>query len=142
VAAADAGFDPATVAKWVAAGLVTKAVIDKVIPKVPTPTTRTFNPAQPGEYIPLEKGGINPGWISATPYYNTTSPVQAQYYWGAHNPSLGTTNEWNTPIAAAPATPWGIQQGPSPLNIQQLINSQATNPINTTPVAPVAPVAP
>jgi len=138
--AAAAGYDAATIAKWVAAGLIASAVLAP--PAVPATSTRVYNPAQPGEYIPLVKGGLNPGFISATPYYQTTSPVQAQYYWGAHNYSPAGVNLYNTPVAAAPVTPWGIQQGPSPLNIQQVINSQATNPINTTPAAPVAPVAP
>jgi hypothetical protein len=112
-----------------------------VTPVVPPAPRGKFTPEAPGAQWSkeLNTGGLNPGWITARPYYNTTSPVQAQYYWGAHNPSPGVTNEWNTTIAGAPLTPWGIQQGPSPLNIQQLINSQFGNPINTTPVAPVAP---
>lgn len=112
-------------------------------PKGGTTSNGVYTPAEPDArwQRPLQHGGLNPGWIRATPYYQTTSPVQAQYYWGSHNPSTGTTNQWNTPIAAAPATPWGVQQAQTPLNIQQVIQNQLNNPLNQIPVAPVAPVA-
>lgn len=92
-----------------------------LVPIIPSNTgaaTRdygTFTPAPPDPSwsIPLQYPGINPGLVGAAvgPAYNTTSPVQSQYYWGrqpyfAYNEDLANYNR--TPM---PVQPWGIQQG-------------------------------
>ena len=52
------------------------------------------------------------GRAASVPYYNATSPVQSQYYWGVHPyvPLGGDLTQYNT-IPEAPVRPWGIQQG-------------------------------
>jgi hypothetical protein len=57
---------------------------------------------------------MNPGLVGAgiRPAYETTSPVQSQYYWG-RQPFMSTAadlDQYNqSPFM--PAQPWGIQQG-------------------------------
>jgi hypothetical protein len=70
----------------------------------------------------LVNPGLNPGLITAQPFYNTTSPVQAQYYWGAH-PYVQTeadlANLNNVPTA--PVVPWGLQQAQTPFDVNTFI---------------------
>jgi len=66
--------------------------------------------------------GLNPGWIAPTPFYNTTSPVQSQFYWGAHPFQAGPT--FNAQLynqAFAPQTPWGVQQAFQPLTPEEAV---------------------
>jgi len=83
------------------------------------PTARdmgTFTPAAPDPSwsIPLQYPGMNPGLVGAgiRPAYQTTSPVQSQYYWG-RQPYMATPadlDQYNqSPFM--PEQPWGIQQG-------------------------------
>jgi hypothetical protein len=122
-----------------------------VVPIVPvTPPT----PAPKPEYslnwgqVPVlnTNFGLNPGWIQPVQQYQTTSPVQAQYYWGAHPFQQGPT--FNPELAkqgiGAPATPWGLQQMYQQLTPEQtaaLVQQQAY--LQQLPGAQVAgPVAP
>jgi hypothetical protein len=79
------------------------------------PSMGVFNPAPPDPSWsrPLQYPGMNPGLMGAgiQPAYQTTSPVQAQYYWGrqpymAYNEDLVNYNQ-----VPMPQQPWGIQQG-------------------------------
>ena len=71
--------------------------------------------------------GLNPGFVTAQPFYNTTSPVQAQYYWGAHpytQTAADLPNRNNVPYA--PAVPWGLQQAQAPFDVNQFIRTNIT----------------
>ena len=90
--------------------------------------------------------GLNPGMIAPTEFYQTTSPVQSKFSWGAHPFQAGTefnAAEWNS--GAGAATPWGLQQmaGPTQLNN---FNSQFVNPemyqYASIPVQQAAPMMP
>lgn len=80
------------------------------------PDMGTFTPAAPDPSwsIPLQYPGMNPGLVGAgiRPAYQTTSPVQSQYYWG-RQPFFATPDELGrygtSPFQ--PAEPFGIQQG-------------------------------
>lgn len=98
------------------------AVVDAVTPEVPTPPGslyegQTFTPVAPGERWsrPLANPGLNPGWMmdaANKPFYDTTSDVQSQFYWGKH-PYAATEADlanYNN-IPEAPSQPWGLKQG-------------------------------
>ena len=75
----------------------------------------TFTPAAPDPSwsIPLQYPGMNPGLMGAgiQPAYQTTSPVQSQYYWG-RQPYMATPADMaNYNQVTMPQQPWGIQQG-------------------------------
>ena len=80
------------------------------------PDMGTFTPAPPDPSWsqPLQYPGMNPGLVGAgiRPAYETTSPVQAQYYYG-RQPFFATPDELDrygtSPFQ--PAQPFGIQQG-------------------------------
>jgi hypothetical protein len=104
-----------------------------VPPKKPvtptTPTTPPYTTITPGNFPDLRvPTGLNPGWMAPTPFYNTTSPVQSQYYWGSHGYQTGPTfnsQQYNT-APGAPQTPWGLQQMgdvTGPQDIVDYINS-------------------
>lgn len=108
-------------------------------PIVTPPPPTTTKPPTSGSYklnwgqgTALGQGGMNPGWLmggAVQPYYQTTDPTQAQYYWGQH-PYIPTKEQiglWNQP-QGAPAIPFG--SGTSP---QTAFNT----PINT--LLPVRP---
>ena len=88
----------------------------------------------------LELPGLNPGFIQAQPFYQTTSPVQSQYYWGNH-PYIKTMADlpnYNN-IPNAPAQPWGMQQMYQPINLAQYLaalNQTGAAPAVAGPVAP------
>jgi len=106
--------------------------------------------------------GLNPGWIQPVAQYQTTSPIQSQFFWGAKPFQVGPT--FNTALAGhgigAPATPWGLQQmysqltpeqtaalfrpaaqGAAPQQFATPVAPTNTVPVNTVPVntTPVAP---
>jgi hypothetical protein len=81
--------------------------------------------------------GLNPGWISPTSFYNTNDPAQSKFAWGQHGYQPGPTfNEVLYNQAAAPATPWGLQQLAKPLSSQQIQDMVAGKQITTPTVAP------
>ena len=100
-----------------------------------------------GDLAPLVNPGLNPGKIRATPYYQTTDPVQSQYYWGQrpYMASEADLPNYNV-IPDAPAIPFGIQQSRPALDVPQFIR-QNINPttqaayMGAAPVAPVAPMS-
>ncbi len=100
-------------------------------------TSTTINPATIAQVNPMT--GLNPGFIAPTPFYNTTSPVQSQFYWGSHPFQPGPTFNptlYNQSVGA-PNTPWGIQNIAQPLTPQQVTAAYQGQPI----VQPPLPVA-
>lgn len=87
-------------------------------PEAPTrPPQGTYVPAAPDPRyagrLPLP--GLNPGYMEegVRPMYETTSPVQGQYYWG-NQPLFQTLEGLKTgynAIQNAPQQPWGAQRG-------------------------------
>jgi len=70
-------------------------------------------PPQWGTTAGVVNPGLNPGFMVNPPkFYETTSPVQAQYYYGQHPYQAGATFDplaYNN-VPNAPVTPWGLQQ--------------------------------
>ena len=67
--------------------------------------------------------GLNPGYIQPTPFYQTTNPAQAQYYWGSHPYQPGSTFDsklYNT-VPNAPITPWGATSAQRSATPQEII---------------------
>jgi hypothetical protein len=99
-----------------------------------------MGPMHWGSLPDLALPGLNPGFIQAQPFYQTTSPVQAQYYWGNH-PFINTAADlpnYNM-IPNAPAQPWGLQQSYQPINLAQYLaalNQTGAAPAVAGPVAP------
>jgi hypothetical protein len=84
-----------------------------------------------GQVGQINNPGLNPGWIQPTPFYNTTSPVQSQYYWGQRPYQPGPTfNQalYNT-VPAAPATPFGLQQMYTPTDLNQYLSQFTPGPV-------------
>ena len=121
-------------------------------PNVSTPITTTLGTA----ITPLKfaSGGLNPGYIAPTPFYNTTSPTQNKYYWGSHPYQTGgPTGQvfdpvlYNT-VPEAPKIPFGSQAVNQPLTSAEIAAivanpgannaQQNTQAVSTVP-APVAP---
>jgi hypothetical protein len=101
-------------------------------PIIPPPTVPeggyTLNWGTPD--MPMTRFGLNPGLMEAVPQYQTTSPVQSQYYWGATPfQTGGPTGQVFDPNVArsspyAPAVPFGLQQMFTPetsANVMQLL---------------------
>ena len=117
-------------------------VVPPVVPKTTTTTAVTPTTYTPGanETTPFTNGlvnpGLNPGWLAggpAQPFYNTSSPSQAEFYWGAHPYMMnkGDMASVNN-VPNAPATPWGV-------NNQQMPASYGTNGLPVYTPAPAAP---
>lgn len=90
-----------------------------------------------GQGTPLVDTGLNPGYIgqvASMPYYQSTNPTDAQYYWGVHAPintpaDLANYNQQ----AGAPTTPWGAGHGGggapgTTFNPADFVNQYITNP--------------
>jgi hypothetical protein len=100
----------------------------------------------------LGGGGLNPGQIAPTAFYNTTNPVQSQFSWGQHGYQTGPTFNADLYNAApGPVTPWGLQAmeqyGLTPEEIERRKREQATRAVaalsaNQMPQAPVVAVSP
>jgi hypothetical protein len=69
---------------------------------------------------------INPGWIQAQPFYNTTNAAQSKFSWGGKGPQFISTNPaqpfdaraYNQ--AAGANTPWGLGQIAAPLSPEEV----------------------
>jgi hypothetical protein len=85
------------------------------LPAPGRPNQGTFTPAPPDPSWSqaLQYPGVNPGLVGAAvrPAYETTSPVQSQYYWGRQPYFAYTSDLANYNQVAMPTTPFGIQQG-------------------------------
>lgn len=109
-----------------------------VIPIAPTPPT----PPEYGPLGPIEWGtvgrvnlpGVNPGFFTTpSPYYQTTSPVQARYSWRQR--PLQTGSEYNAALYNAPnigpAVPFGLREMYRPMDINQYLATLAQSPAPT-----------
>jgi len=106
-------------------------------PKPPEP--KGYGPIN---YLPfaslkaLEPPGVNPGFfVRPDAFYNTTSPVQSQYYWGQHPYQSGSTfsqSQYNN-VPNAPAVPFGLREMYTPTDLNAYL-TQLTQ--NAGPVAP------
>jgi hypothetical protein len=117
---------------------LTDAQIGAIVatPTIPDPTAPMPTPGRPnmGTFTPappdpswsqaLQYPGVNPGLVGAAvrPAYETTSPVQSQYYWGRQPYFAYTDDLANYNQVAMPTTPFGIQQGyfEQPLALPQI----------------------
>lgn len=133
---------PDVVTGIVAGGVLVPPIIDALTPPT-TPKSpyegQTFTPASPGSQWSgkLVNANMIPsyvGRVASMPYYNTTSPVQAQYYWGAHPYiPLGEDLAQYNNIPEAPTQPWGLQRGffeGAQPNYQPVVYGQNMNPVN------------
>jgi hypothetical protein len=93
-------------------------------------------PYEWGQATPLVSPGLNPGYIgmaASQPFYKTTNPTDAQFYWGAHNPvnTPADLDKYNN-LPNAPATPWGAGPtavgGQAQVNVPNFVNQYITNP--------------
>lgn len=133
---------PDVVTGIVAGGVLVPPIINALNPPT-TPTSpyagQTFTPASPGSQWSgkLVNANMIPSYVgraASVPFYNTTSPVQSQYYWGVHPyvPLGGDLAQYNN-IPEAPAQPWGLQRGffeGAQPNYQPVVYGQNMNPVN------------
>jgi hypothetical protein len=122
--------------KLVAIGMVAPTILNMLGAGPQTPAKKGYGPLadlQWGTVNGLTQPGLNPGYMTfgghPPPMYQTTNPVQSQYYWGMHPymqtmENLGTYNN----VPEAPATPFGIQQQQGPWNAQKFINETIGTP--------------
>ena len=118
------GGTPAQIGGDLAANLLPPIVEPPPTPQAPNYGTFTPSSPDPSWSLPLQYPGMNPGLVGAgiRPAYQTTSPVQAQYYWG-RQPYFATPQDMaNYNQTAMPQQPWGIQQGyfEQPLPLPQI----------------------
>jgi hypothetical protein len=81
--------------------------------------------------------GLNPGYIQATPFYNTTNQVQSQYSWDTAPFQMGPT--FNPTLAQqgrGSAQPFGLQNMAPTLTAQDMaaiVNGTYRAPQGTAP---------
>ena len=118
--------------------------VTPTFPVIPPNTTPTPTPQDTGvgdySFVKSEirpGQGLNPGWITPTPFYQTTNPAQSQFYWGSHGFQNGPTfNAQAFNQAPAPMTPWGAQSVAEPLTPEQ---TQAAYMGTYTPISEATP---
>ena len=108
-----------------------------ITPSTPTPGGGgggyTPTPGGPIQAINLP-GGLNPGFMDPTPFYNTFNDAQSQFSWGQRAFQPGPTFDptlYNQ--AYAPQTPWGAQQMAQPLTPEQFARAAQGLPVAQTP---------
>ena len=121
----------------VAAGLILPSLIHPMAPNVVHGGYAGESPWQWGSAPETKYPGVNPGLLmgQVTPHYTAdTSPDQAQYYWGLHQPLAGTQNigqQWNN-VPTAPEQPWGTATsavgGTEHLDIPQFVQNTVGSP--------------
>ncbi len=118
-------------------------VITPPTPYVPVPTPPVpedppkwsgWGPVDPlkfGDVGQVNNPGLNPGWVQPTPFYNTTSPVQSQYYWGQHpyQPGPRFDQALYNNVPAAPAVPFGLQQMYTPTDLNAYLSQFTPGPV-------------
>jgi hypothetical protein len=129
----------APAAGGVAAGVIGAGLLGGGGGAAPAGPGSPANPPKFGKLGALANPGLNPGWIQAQPFYNTTSPVQSQYYWGNHPYAYDQADRANyNNVPYAPAVPWGVQQAQAPFDVNQFIRS-TINPQSQAAAAGSAP---
>ena len=108
--------------------------VTPIIPEEPGgPTLQPFTPLPFATLPDLKLPGLNPGWIAPQPYYQNTTPVQSQFYWGSRPYQPGPTfNQALYDQVPAPQQPWGLQRMYTPTDINQYLAQQRV----AGPVAP------
>ena len=103
------------------------AVVGAPAPVTPPPATRApygpIPPTQWGTTGGLVNPGLNPGFIDAQEFYNTTSPVQSKFYYGQHPYQPGPVFDpllYNN-VPGAPNQPWGLQQMYTPTDLNAVL---------------------
>jgi hypothetical protein len=100
-----------------------------LVPQIPQIKRRTYDPLGPIEFGDVGKvnlPGTNPGQFVGVPaQYQTTSPVQAKFYYGQRPLQTGATfspEEYRN-VPTAPVSPWGLQQmyNPQTQTIENLL---------------------
>jgi hypothetical protein len=124
----------------IAAGLVLPTVLGLIAGQPQGPTIRrpNYGPIPPvnwGAAGSLVMPGVNPGFVinpAQTPFYQTTDPVQAQYYYGQRPLVTDPTQLESTYLdrSQAPAVPWGLQQGQQQYDLAQVLNQINQQPLN------------
>ena len=102
-----------------------------VLPNIPkTPTSGGGGGGGGGSYTTPAFGaipgintrqGLNPGYITEVPFYDTTDPSQAKYYWGSSPMQTGATfnPQLANTIPFAPKTAWGLQESFQPMTPEE-----------------------
>jgi hypothetical protein len=118
-------------------------VITPATPYVPVPTPpvgedpkkwKGWGPIDPlkfGDVGKIYNPGLNPGWVQPSPFYQTYSPIQSQYYWGQHPYQPGPRFDqtlYNT-VPEAPQTPFGLQQMYTPTDLNQYLSQFTAGPV-------------
>jgi hypothetical protein len=104
----------------IGAVVVGNEIVDALTPPVPTTRSpyagQSFTPMNPddrwsGNLIRPDMVPSYVGRAAGVPFYQTTSPVQSQYYWGVkpYVPLGGDMTQYNQ-VPEAPAVPFGIRQ--------------------------------
>jgi hypothetical protein len=124
------------VAKLVAAGYVLPSVLALIGGPPAAPGRRGYGPLAPIEWGTLEGGltnpGLNPGFLtfggSPPPAYQTTNPLQSQYYWGLQPYMQTQADLANYNQVQMPAVPFGQQQPRGAFDTQRFINETIGTP--------------
>ena len=142
-------IEPATLTpEQVGAITATPSLLDSATSGPAAGPQYSFTPQAPDARWsqPLQNPGLNPGLVGAgiRPAYDTSSPVQSQYYWG-RQPFFNTVDDlakYNQ-VPQAQQQPWGIQQG----NFEQpvdyaALNTYGPNMFMNAPAVPIQPAVP
>jgi len=125
------------VAKLVAAGYVLPSVLALIGGAPPAaPGRRGYGPLAPIQWGTLEGGltnpGLNPGFLtfggSPPPAYQTTNPLQSQYYWGLQPYMQTQADLANYNQVQMPAVPFGQQQPRGAFDTQKFIRETIGTP--------------
>ena len=118
-------------------------IVDPQPPVVPP----VVPPTPPVTPTPDTSGMLNPGWIpmaATTPFYQTTSPNQSQFYWGSHPfmRNMSDLENYNN-IPNAPQQPWGAATsavgGTQYLDINSFLNNMYGTRLPAQPSPTYAP---
>jgi hypothetical protein len=141
--AAAGSLSAADLAKIAAGWVIINGILTP--PVVPKRQYEPLGPTKFGTVGRVNIPGTQPGLFQNVPaQYQTTSPVQSKFYYGQRPLQIGTNfSPEQYRAVAAPATPWGLQQMYTPLNINQYVAEQAARTQQAVAPAPApGPVIP